>query len=464
MKKSHFLSFALCAMLAGTATIQAQDSYVHPYTPEDGYIVPDDEQVLRKLDQWQDLKFGVLFHWGIYAVPGIVESWSLVSEDEDFENKPRIERDMPYDDYKKWYFGLNEQFNPVKFDPEKWADIMADAGMKYMVFTTKHHDGFCMFDSKYTDYSIAKGPFADNPRSNVAKEVFDAFRAKDFMIGAYFSKPDWHCPWYWHPRYATPDRNPNYNTKRHPDWWKKYVEFTQNQLAELTTDYGHIDILWLDGGQINGHQIGLDDVLKDARQRLPGLISVDRACRNEFENYQTPECTIPPKQRNVPWETNMPLDEWGWHYEHNNKSTAQVIAMLTEVVAKGGNFLLGIGPSPEGEIEEGAQVILHEVGQWLRKYGKAIYGTRNAKHYNDGQVWFNASKDGKTLYAVYAYDEKEGQLPATIEWTENIPKGRLTLVSTGKSVKYKVNGNKVTVTVPKGLPAESFALAFKVQK
>lgn len=464
MKKLFYLMGALFFMPFLNNKLQAQETFVHPYTPEDGYIIPEDESVLRKLDQWQDLKFGVLFHWGLYAVPGIVESWSLVSEDEDFENKPRFERNMPYDEYKKWYFGFSKEFNPVKFDPEKWADIMDDAGMKYVVFTTKHHDGFCMFDSKYSDFGITHGPFAGNPRSNVAKEVFDAFRTKDFMIGAYFSKPDWHCPWYWHPMYATPSRYQNYNTKRHPDWWENYVKFTQNQLTELTTDYGHIDILWLDGGWVNGFQIGLDEVLKGARQRHPGLISVDRACRNKFENYQTPECTIPPTQRNVPWETNLPLDEWGWRYEHHNKSTAQVIAMLTEVVAKGGNFLLGIAPSPEGEIEEGAQTILAEVGQWLRKYGKAIYGTRNAKHYNDGQVWFNASKDGKILYAIYAYDDKDGKIPTTIEWTENIPKGKMTLVSTGKSVKYAVDGNKVTVTLPKGLPTESFALSFKTAK
>ena len=460
MKKRDLLLASLL-MLAGSAVVHAQESYVHPYTAENGYVIPEDEAVLRKLDQWQDLKFGVIFHWGLYAVPGIVESWSLCSEEETWEYKARIQRDLSYDEYKKWYFGLINEFNPVKFDSDRWADIMQGAGMKYLVFTTKHHDGFCMFDSRYTDFTITHGPFAGNPRSNVAKEVFQAFRAKDFMIGAYFSKPDWHCEYYWNPLFATPNRHHNYDRKKHPDWWEKYKEYTMNQLTELTTDYGNIDILWLDGGQVNGADVGLDEVLVGARQRNPGLISVDRVQRDRNENYQTPENTIPSAQRNVPWETCMPLDGWGWYYDHHYKSAARVIAMLAEVVAKGGNLLLGIGPSPEGEIDAEAQAILGEIGQWMNKYGKAIYDTRNAKHYNDGQVWFNASKDGKTLYAVYAYDEKDGQLPTTIEWTENIPKGRMTLVSTGKSVKYVVDGNKVTVTLPKGLPAESFALSFK---
>lgn len=154
---------------------------------------------------------------------------------------------------------------------------MQDAGIKYVIFTTKHHDGFCMFDSKYTDFSIAHGAFKDDPRRDVARHVFDAFRQKDFMIGCYFSKPDWHCEWFWNPYFATPNRMQNYKRERHPDWWQNYVRFTQNQLDELMTNYGSFDILWLDGGWITGGEIGLDGILKKARQQHPGLIAVDRS-------------------------------------------------------------------------------------------------------------------------------------------------------------------------------------------
>ena len=171
----------------------AQNSFVHEQS--DGYVWPDDPAVLEKLDQWQDLKFGVLMHWGLYSVPGIVESWNLCNED--WIVRPE---GSTYEGYKQWYWGLSKVFNPVRFNPEQWADVFEDAGMKYMIFTTKHHDGFCMFDTEYTDFSVAKaGPFSGNPKKDIAKYVFDAFRPKGFMIGAYFSKPDWHCEWFWNP-------------------------------------------------------------------------------------------------------------------------------------------------------------------------------------------------------------------------------------------------------------------------
>ena len=413
------------------------------------YIAPKEEAVLAKLDEWQDLKFGVIFHWGLYSIPGIVESWPLCSEDYDFEYKDRRALGMNINEFREWYWGLNKEFNPTDFNPGKWADIMKDAGMKYMVFTTKHHDGFCMFDSKYTDFK-AKG--------NIAKDVFDAFREKGFMVGAYFSKPDWHYPGFWNPEFAAPDRFSNYDHARYPELWRSYVDYTKNQIREISSDLGHMDILWLDGGWIDGSEVELGEVLDEAHKTNPGLICVDRARKNKFENYQTPECTIPPCQMDYPWETCDVLASWGWVNNPNYKSAEKVIANLIEVVAKGGNLLLGIGPKPDGTIDEGAQKILGEIGAWMRKYGNAIYNTRITEVFNDGRIWFNASKDG-SINALYAYDGED--IPATIQWEGNVPAGKMTLVSTGKSVKYKVSGNKVTVTLPKGMAAESFALNFK---
>lgn len=241
--------FGCLVGVALSMNVNAQEvqGFVHERSTD--YEWPTDQQVLDKLDKWQDQKFGVLFHWGLYSVPGIVESWSICSEDVDWISR---KKDMTYDEYKKWYWELKESLNPTQFNPDKWADIMKDAGMKYMIFTTKHHDGFCMFDSKYTDFSIANGPFANNPKKDVARYVFDAFRQKDFMIGCYFSKPDWHCEWFWNPYFATPNRRQNYKIDRHPDWWKNYQEFTYNQMDELMTNYGNFDILWLDGGWVTG--------------------------------------------------------------------------------------------------------------------------------------------------------------------------------------------------------------------
>lgn len=457
MKHFKLMMLGLALSAGFTTQIQAQEaqSFVHQQSNTEDYVWPTDPQVLTKLKHWQDQKFGVLMHWGLYSVPGIVESWSICSEDWIVrERKPTYEED------KAWYWSQKDSLNPVNFDPSKWADVMKKAGMKYMIFTTKHHDGFCMFDTKYTDFSIAHGPFGKDPRHNIAKEVFNAYRNKGFMIGCYFSKPDWHCKWFWNPYYATPNRRINYKKQQHPDWWQNYRKFTQNQLNELTTDYGNIDILWLDGGWITGEEIGLDTILVDARKRNPGMISVDRTIRGKNENYQTPEQGIPAKQLDIPWESCITLSHaWGWTPNAKFKSPNKVIGILSEIVAKGGCLALGVGPKADGTIQPEVVKILLQIGSWLNKNGQAIYSTVNAAHYNDGKVWFTADKNGKTLYAIYALEDGE-KTPKTITWTENKPKGKLVLLQNGKSVKYTVKGNQVTVTLPSGLKNEPLAFKF----
>ena len=457
MKQFKLMMLGLALSAGFTTQMQAQEaqSFVHQQSNTEDYVWPTDPQVLTKLKHWQDQKFGVLMHWGLYSVPGVVESWSICSEDWIVrERKPTYEED------KAWYWSQKDSLNPVNFDPSKWADVMKKAGMKYMIFTTKHHDGFCMFDTKYTDFSIAHGPFGKDPRHNIAKEVFDAYRNKGFMIGCYFSKPDWHSKWFWNPYYATPNRRINYKKKKHPDWWQNYRKFTQNQLNELTTDYGNIDILWLDGGWITGDEIGLDTILVDARKRNPGLISVDRTIRGKNENYQTPEQGIPAKQLDIPWESCITLSHaWGWTPNAKFKSPNKVIGILSEIVAKGGCLALGVGPKADGTLQPEVVNTLLKIGSWLNKNGQAIYSTVNAAHYNDGKVWFTADKNGKTLYAIYALEDGE-KTPKTITWTENKPKGKLVLLQNGKSVKYTIKGNQVTVTLPSGLKNEPLAFKF----
>lgn len=461
MKIWNLLWGCLAATLF-TLHINAQEVQGFVHKRSTGYEWPADPQVLAKLDKWQDQKFGVLFHWGLYSVPGIVESWSICSEDEEWI--PR-RTDMTYEAYKKWYYSLKDSLNPTLFDPDKWAEIMQDAGMKYMLFTTKHHDGFCTFDSKYTDFSIANGPFRNDPRKDFARHVFDAFRQKDFMIGCYFSKPDWHSEWFWNPYFATPNRRQNYKKERHPDWWKKYQEFTYNQLEELMTNYGRFDILWLDGGWVKGEDIGLDRLLATVRaSSQPGLISVDRTIRGKNENYQTPERSIPETQLDHPWESCITLsNDWGWVPDAPYKSAAKVIALLTEVTAKGGCLLLGVGPTAQGTIEDTVAERLHTVGEWLRANGKAIYNTRTTPVYHDGNVWFTADKDGKTLYAVYALPEGES-LPETIEWSGNIPAGKITMLKGNKNVKYTCKDGRVRISLPKGISNEPLAFRFTLKQ
>lgn len=272
------------------------------------YYPETDPLVLQKLEEWQGLKFGLLMHWAPSSQWGIVESWSLCSEDEDW-CKRKMEN---YTEYKRQYEELKKTFNPIKFNPNKWANAAVDAGMKYVIFTTKHHDGFCMFDSQFTNYKITdkECPFSTNAKADIAKEIFDEFRKKDFMIGAYFSKPDWHSDYFWWQRFATPDRNANYDIKKYPERWQKFVEFTHNQIDELMTNYGKIDILWLDGCwvrnyseydlveerknvnynnyRVQNQDINMPMIAKKSRIKQPGLIVVDRAVPGPQQNYLTP--------------------------------------------------------------------------------------------------------------------------------------------------------------------------------
>lgn len=443
------------------STAYPQQGFVHQQS--EGYVVPTDEKVLQKLDRWQDLKFGVLFHWGLYSVPGMVESWSICSEDVDW-----IPRDstMTYSDYKKWYWDLKDQFNPTDFDPDQWATVMEKAGMKYAIFTTKHHDGFNMFDTRETDFSIANGPFKNHPKADVAKFVFEAFRKKNFMIGAYFSKPDWHNQNYWWDYYATPNRSVNYKIERHPQRWENFKKFTYNQLNEITSNYGDMDILWLDGGWVAPprQDIDMDHIAGMVRRNQPGILIVDRTVKGKHENYQTPERSIPDEPLPYPWESCIPLsNDWGWVPNAPYKSAQKVINTLIEITAKGGCLLLGVGPTAQGLIEQPVAERLKKVGEWLEVNGEGIYNTRTTPIYKSENTWFTAGKDNKHLYAIYALPENE-KLPSTIEWEGNSPaKGaRMTLLQNNKRVKWRSDGTKTTVFLPKNLKQESLILSFNV--
>ncbi|MBB6499313.1 alpha-L-fucosidase [Pedobacter cryoconitis] len=466
----------IIALLFGAfVKLSAQENGVHQQSTV--YEWPADPLVKQKLDSWQDKKFGMIVHWGLYAVPGIIESWSICSED-------WIERDstITYDDYKKWYWGLSQKFNPVKFNPEQWARAGKNAGMKYLVFTTKHHDGFAMFDTKESDFSIAKGPFATNPKADAAKYVFDAFRKEGFMIGAYFSKPDWHSPYYWWPKYATPDRNNNYDIKKYPWRWNQFKSQVYNEIGELMTNYGSIDILWLDGGWVRpletvnaevlswgakipawSQDIDMPKIAAMARKAQPGLLMVDRTVHGPYENYQTPEQKIPDTQLDHPWESCMTLGgAWGFVSNDQYKPAAEVIHKLVEIVAKGGSLLLGVGPKPDGTLPDEVITKLNDIGNWTSKNGKAIYNTRITKNYHDGQTWFTQSKDAKTLYAIYCMNS--GEKPVrTISWAGNPPqKGTaVTLLSDNKKLKWNSSNGKTTVTLPADHIAAEAAVALE---
>ncbi|OYU65995.1 MAG: alpha-L-fucosidase [Cytophagaceae bacterium BCCC1] len=437
-------------------------STIHPASTE--YQYPTEKKVAENLENWRDKKFGIIIHWGLYAVPGIIESWSLCDED-------WITRDSSsnYAEYKKWYWGLNKSFNPVKFNPDSWASAAKSAGMKYLVFTTKHHDGFNMFDTKFSDFKISNGPFKENPKADVAKFVFDAFRKQNFLIGAYYSKPDWHSQYFWWDRHATPNRNVNYDIRKNPWRWNKFKEYTHNQLNELTNDYGKIDILWLDGGWVRprntvtdevrawgapipdfDQEINMPKVANMVRKNQDGILIVDRTVHGEYENYRTPEQAIPKERSENPWESCITLGgAWGFVPNDNFKPSASVIYALIEIVAKGGNLLLGVGPTAEGEFLPEQISRLNEIGIWLNKFGEAIYSTRSLENFQSGNVYFTKSKEN-FAYAIQKITP-EDYLKETITWQGNSPKKGtiITIVGEKETLKWETKGDKTTVWISK---------------
>ena len=446
--------------------------YVAGQHHEQNYTPDPNPRIQQRIGEWQDIKFGLLMHWGPYSQWGIVESWSICPEDEGW-CVPDTVKD--YFAYKKHYENLGKTFNPTKFDPAKWAKAAKEAGMKYVVFTTKHHDGFCLFDSKYTDYKITGPdcPFHTNPKADVTNEIFNAFRNEGLWVGAYFSKPDWHTPDYWWSHFPPLDRNVNYDPAKYPDRWNNFVKFTHNQVMELCTNYGKIDLFWFDGGwvQKNGpvgekphaegfhvkkrfdQDIKMDELVTEIRSKQPDAIVVDRAVEGKNQNYLTPENTVPEKMLPYPWESCIILGG-GWSFSYNAKMrpTREMIHMLSDIVAKGGNLLLNIGPGPDGTWYDSAYDRLKEIGDWLKINGQAIYGTRPIAPYLDGKLRFTKGKDG-SVNVIYLLAENE-KLPSSITVQGFVPGKGARITVLGKkesSVKWKADGSGFNITVPESI-------------
>ncbi len=456
---------------------------IFSFASELTYVPEPNPLIKEKIRKWQDLKFGLLMHWGTYSVWGIVESWSLSPEDYDWCKRKRGKFPDDYFLYKKEYESLKKVFNPVKFNPDRWAKAAKQAGMKYVIFTTKHHDGFCMYDSKYTDYKItAKDcPFSKNKRADITKEIFKSFRKEGLWIGAYFSKPDWHSRYYWNPYFPPFDRNVNYDPALYPELWEKFVRYTHNQILELVKNYGKIDILWLDGGwvakksknkiekfykdQINKTKTGfikqrivsqdirMNELVKKVRKLQPDIIVVDRAVEGKNQNYLTPENTVPDNIIPYPWESCITMTQ-SWSYVKNPqyKSSDKIIRLLIDIVSKGGNLLLNIGPSPEGDWDQQAYKILNEVGLWLKKYGEAIYGTKPFTTYGFDNIKF--TRKGKTVYIFYMPEkDRETNL---ISLKKAFPEKTEFFMLSGKKLEAFIKNGEKIVKIPEAYKGKIF--------
>ena len=431
------------------------------------YQYPTDSLVLQKVKDWQNLKFGLFMHWGAYSQWGVVESWTLCPEDWSWNPRPK---DKSYYQYVKEYENLITTFNPVKFDPDKWSHAAKEAGMEYVVFTTKHHDGFNMYDTHQSDYKITgkECPFSTNPKANVTKEIFDAFRKENFMIGAYYSTSDWHNNDFWWNYFPPKDRTMNYSPEKYPEKWEHYNQFIYKQLEELSTAYGKMDLFWFDLNNISKEKkVEWEPIASMLRRNQPGVMMVVRGSKGKYENYRTPEQEVPEKVLDYPWETCMTMgDSWSYKPHDNYKSAYQLVQLLVKIVSRGGNFLLNIGPGPEGDFDPVAYERLKEIGGWMKINSEAIYGTKPVKPYQETKIAF--TKKRNSVYAFYLPDEDEKTIPAKvfISSFQPVDGSKLYLLGYEKPLNWEKTGKGMLIHIPASLqkrPICQFAWTFKIK-
>jgi len=354
-------------------------------------LLPTDEtpeQREARLQWWREARFGMFIHWGPASVNGTEISWSRIGHPHDIPGMETVPPEI--------YDNLYKKFNPTQFNADEWMQLAKDAGMKYVVFITKHHDGFSMWHTKLRpDYSIAATPF----HRDICKEIADAAHKYGLKLGWYYSTRDWT-----HPDYLVGDN-------------KKYDEFYRGQIQELITNYGRVDILWFDHTAGNWCDYDFKSLFDMLYRLQPGIIVNNRAARfirkpedkptPEIEaltrgDFDTPEQEIGKYQKDRPWESCITLTECsnggGWSYRPDcrTRSAKECIQILVNCVCGDGNLLLNVGPMPTGEIAPEQVAVLKEIGAWLEKYGESIYGTR-------GGPFINGKWGGSTYKENYVY-------------------------------------------------------------
>lgn len=367
------------------------------------------EEHNARMQWWRDARFGLFIHWGLYSIPA--GEWNgAVNHAEWIRTTAQISL--------KEYDRFVDQFNPAKFNAEEWVKMAKDAGMKYIVITSKHHDGFCLFDSRYTDFDVMSTPF----KRDILKELSDACHKYGIKICFYYSIMDWHHPDYLPRREWETDRSTEGAD------FKRFLQYLKNQLKELLTNYAEIGVLWFDGEWEDtwNSQLGIE-LYNYVRSLQPNIIVNNRVGvgRSGLEGFTqggefagdfgTPEQQVPPTGlHNVDWESCITMNNhWGYNKNDKNfKSTAELIRMLIDIASKGGNLLLNVGPNSEGLFPEESIDRLKEIGEWMKLNGESVYGTQASPFANLSWGRCTIKRMGKnTRLYLHVFDlPKDGKL------------------------------------------------------
>jgi alpha-L-fucosidase len=435
------LTFFICAR------VQAADA-----AAENPYLNETAAQHDARMKWFREARFGMFIHWGLYAqAAGEWDGQPSSGAGEWLMN----DRQIPVSKYAK----LVPQFNPVKFDARAWVRVAKNAGMKYIVITSKHHEGFAMFRSTLSDWGIKSTPFQRDP----LKELSAACQEEGIKLCFYYSIMDWHHPDYLPHKSWNDQANPN------PDF-ERYVAYMKGQLKELLTGYGPIGILWFDGNWENtwNYDRGAD-LYRYIRGIQPGLIVNNRVGQDRngvagttdgqqrVGDYGTPEQTIPANGfgPGVDWETCMTMnDTWGFKKQDQNwKSTQTLIGNLIDIASKGGNYLLNVGPTCEGLIPDASIERLNQIGQWMKLNGEAIHAT-TASPFERPLAWGRCTKkveQGKTTFYLHVFDwPNDGKL--FIPGLLTKPQSAALLVDPDRNLKTTSSDDGSTVLLPPAAP------------
>ncbi len=429
---------------------------VHGASEVSRYVKPKQKEVIEKLEQFQDMKLGFMTHFGAYTQLGIVESWALSDElKENRWSQGGIDWVDDIEEFKAQYWDLNKSFNPGRFEPERIANVITSFGFKYVLMPTKHHDGFCMWDTKYSDYKVTNEqcPFATNKHADIFGSLTRAFQRNGLMTGAYFSKADWHCDDYWPEAFkksGKTHRNVGYDVDENPQKWEQFVKFTENQMLEIVKNYAPIDIMWLDAGQVctqNNQDIKLSQISAKMREINPGLLVCDRTCGGENENYITPEQAIPEYYIPVPWESCITVGgPFAYSFDDNYKSPQELANIFINVLCKGGNLALNVAPQPNGKLPTKALVALSEFGDWVQANEEAIFATRPVAPYFEANSGLVKSKSGK-MYLFVLGGKTASTVPKFVYTTFNYQFKKFKYK--GEELKFNKIGTKYQLIMPK---------------